>query len=427
VSAPAPPAPTVRGGLRAVVHSRLAAQAAAFAAGDAASTALGAVAAAVLARQLDTTAYGSYSFAVSLLAFSAMFAELGLFLPAARLAARADAAGRRQITGAALALYVPVGLGFAAVMFLLSFGVDGWFNVHVGTALRVISPLAVAYPLGFVVLQLAQGADRVAGYSLASALGRAAFLAAVAGMIVLDRVGLTAVLAAHAATLLLAWLGLAARLRPSRAGLRAHVPALVTEARRYGFQVYLGRVLSMGSYNLDVLMVAAFADPRSVGFYSLAAAAAYLVGLPGMGLANALFAQLTTRERLERRWLAGGWALGLGAAGLGSLLAPLVIPVVLTPAYLPVAALLPPLALAAAVRGVTSLYNVFLAAHARGRELRNVAIGLTAANVAANAALIPPFGAAGAAWASLLALIVNLLAHRAAYLRVVAAPEAAAA
>jgi O-antigen/teichoic acid export membrane protein len=129
--------------------------------------------------------------------------------------------------------------------------------------------------------------------------------------------------------------------------------------------------------------------------------------------------------RLQRRWLAGGWLSGLGLAGLGCAVAPLVIPVALTPAYLPVAALLPPLAAASAVRGVTAFYNTFLAAHARGRELRDVALLLTAANVVANAALIPPFGAAGAAWASLIALTINLLAHRAAYLRVVRAIEVA--
>jgi O-antigen/teichoic acid export membrane protein len=36
---------------------------------------------------------------------------------------------------------------------------------------------------------------------------------------------------------------------------------------------------------------------------------------------------------------------------------------------------------------------------------------LTLSNVAFNFALIPPYGAHGAAWASLLALLANLIAH----------------
>ena len=44
-------------------------------------------------------------------------------------------------------------------------------------------------------------------------------------------------------------------------------------------------------------------------------------------------------------------------------------------------------------------------------ELRNAGLVLTGSNIVFNFALIPPFGAQGAAWASLLALGVNFLAH----------------
>jgi O-antigen/teichoic acid export membrane protein len=79
--------------------------------------------------------------------------------------------------------------------------------------------------------------------------------------------------------------------------------------------------------------------------------------------------------------------------------------------------------MAEAMRGTTGLYNAFLTAHARGRELRNAGMVLTISNVILNFALIPPFGAAGAAWASVLALVANLGAHIIGYRRVVGAPR----
>jgi Na+-driven multidrug efflux pump len=60
---------------------------------------------------------------------------------------------------------------------------------------------------------------------------------------------------------------------------------------------------------------------------------------------------------------------------------------------------------------VTGIFNTFLSGHGRGRDLRNAGFVLTGSNIAFNFALIPPFGAAGAAWASLLALLANLIAH----------------
>lgn len=57
------------------------------------------------------------------------------------------------------------------------------------------------------------------------------------------------------------------------------------------------------------------------------------------------------------------------------------------------------------------MYNSFLSAQARGRDLRNAAFILTSFNIALNFALIPSYGAKGAAWASLVALVANLAAH----------------
>ncbi len=85
--------------------------------------------------------------------------------------------------------------------------------------------------------------------------------------------------------------------------------------------------------------------------------------------------------------------------------------IVFSSGYSGVYPLVLPLALAMMVRGVTTVYNSFLSAHARGRELRNAAAVLTISNVVLNLALIPPFGALGAAWASFLALVLNFLAH----------------
>ena len=79
-----------------------------------------------------------------------------------------------------------------------------------------------------------------------------------------------------------------------------------------------------------------------------------------------------------------------------------------------------PLALAQAFRGVTTIYNAFLAAHAVGRALRTAGAVLTASNLVLNLLLIPPYGATGAAWASVLALVANLAAHVFGYRRYLA-------
>src|SRR6266511_3376957 len=293
-----------------------------FAGADVLTTALGGIVTLLLARSLSTTQYGSYSFATSALAFAAM-----------------------------------------------SFGVDGWFHVDAGTALRSVAPLALVYPYDFVALLLAQGLDRIRLYSLTRTATRAAAAAALGALLLAGhRLSVALALAVESGALLLAWTAYTLRLRPAYRNLAPQVRGFVREARQYGFQVYLGRVLSTGTYNMDTLMVAAFTDARSVGFYALANAIAYPVALPGAGLAAALFPRMAREPRLEQSWLLGAGLLSLATASLACALVRPFVSLVVGSAYLPVVCLLVPLAPPASVRSVTSIYNGFLAAHGRGPE-----------------------------------------------------------
>ena len=160
---------------------------------------------------------------------------------------------------------------------------------------------------------------------------------------------------------------------------------------------------------MDVLMLAAFTNASAVGYYSLAGAIATASGFPVVGFSTALFHRMVKHGQIERRWLLGSWVVGLGAAATAWILAAPFIDALFSHRYAPAVALVGPLALAQAVRGVTGVYNSFLSAQAKGRELRNAAFILTSFNIALNFALIPPYGAMGAAWASLVALVANLI------------------
>jgi O-antigen/teichoic acid export membrane protein len=173
---------------------------------------------------------------------------------------------------------------------------------------------------------------------------------------------------------------------------------------------------------MDVVMIGALANSRSVGFYSLAGSVAAAAGLPVVGMSSALFASMARAPRIRRHWLLLAIGIGTLCALLASALAEPFIRLAFSPRYAPAAALVLPLALAQAVRGVTSVYNTFLSSHGHGRQLRNTSFILTGSNLIFNFALIPPYGAAGAAWASLAALIVNLVAYVVSYQRVVRQP-----
>ncbi len=397
--------------LRTLLASRTFHQALVFTGSSGAVAVLGVLSTSLLARHLSTSTYGNYAFAVSFVSFAGMFFDFGLFAPAGRLAALARGTERRELIGAALAAYVPVGVAYCVTTFALSFAADSWFHTSAGHALRLAAPVAIAMPFGRVSQQLAQGSDRLHVWSLTTVLFQALFVVFVAVAVVGPGVGSASALFLRTAATLLAALAAAAWLRPLFSRLRVHLRELVAGARAYGIQIYLGHLMSIGTYNMDVLMVGAWASPRSVALYTLAGSLAAVGGLPVQGLAAALFAPLARERRIAGRWILLATAIGALTSLVVWLLSEPFIRIVFSERYIGAARLVVPLTLAQAVRGVTGVYNTFLSAKGRGRELRNAAIVLTVSNVVLNFALIPPYGAMGAAWASLVALMANLGAH----------------
>ena len=373
---------------------------------------LGVVSSAILARHLTTSRFGAYALAISFLQLSSLVFDFGLSPSAARLAALGDGRARRETVGAAAVLYLPVACAYSLAIVGLSFGVDGWFHVHVGSALRIAAPVALAIPAAQTVQRLAQGVDRLHVASLSTLFMQLLLIALLVVAVSVDgSLSLTAAVVIRCAAVLVSVVVAITWLRPLFRGAKQRIAEIIRHTRRYGFQVYVGHLLSIGTYNMDVLMIGALANSRSVGFYSLAGSVAGAAGLPVLGMSSALFASMARAPRIRTYWILLAIVIGTVSALLAWALADPFIRFAFSPRYAPAAALVLPLALAQAVRGVTGVYNTFLSSHGRGRQLRNAAFVLTASNLIFNFALIPPFGAVGAAWASLAALIVNLAAH----------------
>jgi O-antigen/teichoic acid export membrane protein len=383
-----------------------------YAAGVGLAAGFAAISQILLAKTMSVSEYGEYGFSYAFLQFAALLFEFGLFVPAARLVARSAPHERPHLIGTALAVYVPVGLAFSLTVFGLSFVTDAIFNVHTATSLRITAALAFAVPFPFVSQLLAQGAGRLHVYSITYAFSQALFLAGVVIAHAADaNLDVTQALSMRLLTLAAGGLAFVIWIRPVIRRATERAGELLRGAREYGFSVYVGRVLSVGTYNMDVLILAAFTGSETVAFYVLARSFAMPISFPVTGMASALFPRMAREPGIERRWLVVGWSGSLALGAFVAVVGPLLIGALFESGFGEAADYIPPLALAQALNGVTGIYNSYLSAQARGRDLQRAGIVLTVSNVALDFALIPPFGAAGAAWASVLALTANLIAH----------------
>jgi O-antigen/teichoic acid export membrane protein len=403
--------------VRSLPVSPAAKQAVGLASASLVANALAVVSTAILTRNLGTNQFGTYSLAASLLMYVALFFDFGIFSPAARLVATTEVNERRAVVGAALLAYLPVGIAFSATVFGLSFGVDSVFNATPGHALLIAALPAIALPFIPILQGLAQALGRLHVASAGVVVSQLMIVIFVVVAVLIDALSAPNALAFRSLAQFLTMLAAVLWLRPVFRGARYWIRMMLRGAREWGVQAFLGRILSIGTYNMDVLMLGIWANSRSVGFYALAASLAAASGLPVEAMGPALFAQMARAAAIARRWLLIAAVVGSACAILAWAVAEPAIRIFFSARYVPAASLVLPLALAQFTRGVTGIFNSFMNAHGKGKDLRNTGLILTVSNLTLNFILIPPFGASGAAWASLLALVINLAGYFFYYLR----------
>jgi O-antigen/teichoic acid export membrane protein len=81
------------------------------------------------------------------------------------------------------------------------------------------------------------------------------------------------------------------------------------------------------------------------------------------------------------------------------------------PNYAAATSLLVPFAFFNLFAGLFQPYNMFLASHGRGAELRNIAVVVTIATFVGLFVAVPRYGISGAAWSGVVAMALDYLLH----------------
>ena len=70
-----------------------------------------------------------------------------------------------------------------------------------------------------------------------------------------------------------------------------------------------------------------------------------------------------------------------------------------------------PFALANLFAGLFQPYNIFLASHGRGAEVRNIAAAVALSSVVGLSLVVPRYGISGAAWTATVVMALDYVLH----------------
>ena len=363
--------------------------------------ALGFITAPIVTRALGPEKYGIFAFVLAVISFISLFFEFGFFSAGARLlAVSKDKKKDQELIGALILITVGISLSFFLLIFIFSFFIDPIFHTTAGDILRAISILAAIIPFQYMLQQICQGANEIGKMAVANIVPKLWYLAWLLIVISFFKLDILIALALNLTGIIVAVVLIIWTLKPKFAYLKENLSLIWKETKEYGFHIYCGRVVDVSTYQLDKIFISYFVNTLWVGFYNLAMVITSPMALLSRALSTSLFKGFANRDRIPRKvilfnflWLTG-CVIGL------TLLGKFIVIFLFSDKYLSAASLIFPLALAGFFQGMYQPYNMFLAAHRKGKWMRNMAWMMAAGNFLCNIVLIPIWGAMGAAIAS---------------------------
>jgi len=198
---------------------------------------------------------------------------------------------------------------------------------------------------------------------------------------------------------------------------------LLKDSTKYGLKAYFGNLTQFLNYRLDMILVAAFLTPASVGFYSIAVGIAErLWMLPG-AIATVLFPRISSLKdkeannltpRIARHIFLIIFVLALMLALIAGPLIKILFGPVFLPSVMPLIILLPGII----ALGGCKILTADLAGRGKPQFGTYAAFVSLAVNIPLNLWLIPKWGISGAAFASSVAYITASLMVMAAFVRI---------
>ncbi len=370
--------------------------------------ALGLIIALIVTRVLGPEKYGVLTFILAVLLFISVFFEFGFFSAGARLlAVSKDKKKDQELIGALILITLGISLSFFLILFIFSFFIDSIFHTSAGNILRSISILAAIIPFQYMLQQICQGANEIKKMAVANIIPKILYLAGLLIVICFLKLDISIALVLNLTGIIVAVILIVHSLKPKFNNLKENFKTIWKETKEYGKHVYFGRIASMGTYNSDKMLISYFANTTSVGFYSLAVTLTRPMLLLSDSLSTTLFRKFAHAERIPKKVIYSNF-LWLLCCCLGLvLLGKYIVVILFSENFIKAVPILIILAFANFFRGMAQPYNRFLNAKGWGKAVKRAAFVLAGSNLVGNLALIPFYGAIGAAYASLFALVIN--------------------
>lgn len=354
--------------------------------------------------------YGNYRYVYNILSFLGSLFLFGYFVSGCRLlAVSKDIITTKRLNGAMIIILCAT-IGMTSICMILGSIIQDHFNSSVSPLFIASLPVCgVPLILNYINTTF-QGENRIKELSIARLLPYAIYLPI--GYIWYKSYGSTAktLMLLQNGCALVIYLGLIIYLKPKFNNLRPIFKILSKENQEYGFHVYIGSVLAVSLGHISGITLGLFEDTNiNVGYYTLALTVSTPLSILPTIVGTTHYKEFANTDRIANRVIRNTAIVSL-ISFIAFIL--MIVPLVkwlYRDDYAPVGYYSCFLAIGMIFHGFGDMFNRFLGAHAKGKEIRNSAIFTGIIQLAGSIILVYFWGIYGAIFTKILSSCIYFI------------------
>ena len=362
-------------------------------------------------RFLAPEEYGNYRYVYNIISFISSLLLFGFFVSGCRLLAlEKDISVCRRINGAMVIIVMASIILTMLVMILLYFIQKEYLNPSVATLFIYSIPVCGAPLILNYINTTFQGENRIKELAIARLLPYGIYLPL--GYWWYSSFGANSVtlmiLQNGSALVILSYLII--RLRPSFVELKPIFKKLNIENKRYGFHVYVGSVLAVSLAYLSGITLGIFEENNiNVGYYTLALTVSMPLSILPTIVGTTHFKEFASQNNINRKIIKNTVLITFVSLFAFVLMIIPLVEWVYTADYAIVGYYSCFLAIGMVAHGFGDMYNRFLGAHGKGREIRNGAVVTGMIQLLGSFGLVYLWGIYGAIMTRIISSIVYFI------------------
>lgn len=364
-----------------------------------------------LTKLLDKESFGNYAFIINIFLFAGIIFNFGYFHSIGRMMAltKSDIYTRElYFLGLLMALVLSIAMILCLYLYVI-LNVNNLSN-EVLDIFYIFIPLSLFFLLNSFNESTFQGSNRILLLAFSRVSQKTIFIILLFGTYYFheNNVSLRFIFVLYFLGFLISSLCIVNRLRIKSTNVKRNIAEVNKVNREFGFNVYLGSVVAVGASSLSGILISYFGTNNvEVGYYTIAQQFAAILPLIPNILATVYFKRFAAAESIDKKILMSVYGISLLSFITIIFTARPIILFFYNEEYIESVNILYLLSFGMLLYGVADVFNRFLLAKGKGKELRNASYIVGIILIVSNFLLINSFGAIGAS----IAIIISGLSY----------------